>query len=76
MYTKGLLVTSIVLPFHFDSLKFLQLFQGQGYGKPSVYHATIIIFLEYFAWGLLTGPMLNVSLLFCTVILGSKILFC
>ena len=37
------------------------LFQSQGYGKPSVYHATIIIFLEYFAWGLLTGPMLNVS---------------
>ncbi|XP_028403566.1 hippocampus abundant transcript 1 protein-like [Dendronephthya gigantea] len=33
---------------------------AQGYGKPSVYHATIIIFLEYFAWGLLTGPMLNV----------------
>ena len=41
----------------------LNSFQGQGYGKPSVYHATIIIFLEYFAWGLLTGPMLNVSLL-------------
>lgn len=33
---------------------------AQGYGKASVYHATIIIFLEYFAWGLLTGPMLNV----------------
>ncbi|XP_046841230.1 hippocampus abundant transcript 1 protein-like [Xenia sp. Carnegie-2017] len=35
-------------------------FADQGYGSPSVFHATVIIFLEYFAWGLLTGPMLNV----------------
>ena len=27
--------------------------------KPSVYHAVIVIFLEFFAWGLLTAPMLN-----------------
>ncbi|XP_048585821.1 hippocampus abundant transcript 1 protein [Nematostella vectensis] len=33
---------------------------GSGYGKPSVYHATVVIFLEYFAWGLLTSPMLGV----------------
>merc|ERR1739838_651097 len=27
---------------------------------PSVYHAVIIIFLEFFAWGLLTTPMMDV----------------
>ncbi|XP_072815165.1 hippocampus abundant transcript-like protein 1 isoform X5 [Vicugna pacos] len=32
----------------------------QGFGRPSVYHAAIVIFLEFFAWGLLTTPMLNV----------------
>jgi len=29
-------------------------------GSPSIYHAVIIIFLEFFAWGLLTTPMMNV----------------
>uniref|UniRef100_A0A672MCH5 Major facilitator superfamily (MFS) profile domain-containing protein n=1 Tax=Sinocyclocheilus grahami TaxID=75366 RepID=A0A672MCH5_SINGR len=32
----------------------------QGIGKPSVYHAVVVIFLEFFAWGLLTTPMLLV----------------
>nr|XP_042136234.1 hippocampus abundant transcript 1 protein-like [Peromyscus maniculatus bairdii] len=32
----------------------------QGLGSPSVYHAVIIIFLEIFAWGLLTAPTLVV----------------
>ncbi|XP_051017736.1 hippocampus abundant transcript-like protein 1 [Acomys russatus] len=32
----------------------------QGFGQPSVYHAAIVIFLEFFAWGLLTTPMLTV----------------
>ncbi|KAF6120343.1 major facilitator superfamily domain containing 14C [Phyllostomus discolor] len=32
----------------------------QGFGRPSVYHAAIVIFLEFFAWGLLTTPMLTV----------------
>ncbi|XP_006872653.1 PREDICTED: hippocampus abundant transcript-like protein 1-like [Chrysochloris asiatica] len=32
----------------------------QGLGRPSVYHAAIVIFLEFFAWGLLTTPMLTV----------------
>ncbi|XP_049626034.1 hippocampus abundant transcript-like protein 1 [Suncus etruscus] len=32
----------------------------QGVGRPSVYHAAIVIFLEFFAWGLLTTPMLTV----------------
>uniref|UniRef100_A0A671Q3U4 Hippocampus abundant transcript 1 protein-like n=1 Tax=Sinocyclocheilus anshuiensis TaxID=1608454 RepID=A0A671Q3U4_9TELE len=32
----------------------------QGIGKPSVYHAVVVIFLEFFAWGLLTMPMLTV----------------
>uniref|UniRef100_A0A8C9U4F8 Hippocampus abundant transcript 1 protein n=1 Tax=Scleropages formosus TaxID=113540 RepID=A0A8C9U4F8_SCLFO len=34
--------------------------QPQGIGSPSVYHALIIIFLEFFAWGLLTAPTLVV----------------
>lgn len=32
----------------------------QGIGEPSVYHAVVVIFLEFFAWGLLTTPMLAV----------------
>ncbi|XP_028831399.1 MFSD14 family MFS transporter isoform X1 [Denticeps clupeoides] len=32
----------------------------QGTGEPSVYHAVVVIFLEFFAWGLLTTPMLTV----------------
>lgn len=32
--------------------------------KPSVYHATVVIFLEFFAWGLLTSPTMTVSPLF------------
>ncbi|KYO20665.1 hippocampus abundant transcript 1 protein [Alligator mississippiensis] len=32
----------------------------QGIGRPSVYHAVVVIFLEFFAWGLLTTPMLTV----------------
>ncbi|KAI7791258.1 MFSD14 family MFS transporter [Triplophysa rosa] len=31
----------------------------QGFGAPSVYHAVIVIFLEFFAWGLLTAPTLG-----------------
>uniref|UniRef100_A0A663EX62 Hippocampus abundant transcript 1 protein n=1 Tax=Aquila chrysaetos chrysaetos TaxID=223781 RepID=A0A663EX62_AQUCH len=34
--------------------------QQQGIGRPSVYHAVVVIFLEFFAWGLLTTPMLTV----------------
>uniref|UniRef100_A0A2K5C8B0 Major facilitator superfamily (MFS) profile domain-containing protein n=1 Tax=Aotus nancymaae TaxID=37293 RepID=A0A2K5C8B0_AOTNA len=32
----------------------------QGIVSPSVYHAVIVIFLEFFAWGLLTAPTLVV----------------
>ncbi|XP_039613921.1 hippocampus abundant transcript-like protein 1 [Polypterus senegalus] len=32
----------------------------QGVGSASVTHAVIVIFLEFFAWGLLTTPMLTV----------------
>uniref|UniRef100_A0A3Q3WU90 Major facilitator superfamily (MFS) profile domain-containing protein n=1 Tax=Mola mola TaxID=94237 RepID=A0A3Q3WU90_MOLML len=35
-------------------------FIQQGTGRPSVYHAVVVIFLEFFAWGLLTTPMLTV----------------
>lgn len=31
--------------------------------KPSVYHALVVIFLEFFAWGLLTTPTITVSLM-------------
>ncbi|XP_074128162.1 hippocampus abundant transcript 1 protein-like [Sminthopsis crassicaudata] len=34
--------------------------ERQGIGEPSVYHAVVVIFLEFFAWGLLTTPMLTV----------------
>ncbi|XP_050433214.1 hippocampus abundant transcript 1 protein isoform X2 [Adelges cooleyi] len=30
-----------------------------GIGKPSIYHALIITFLEYFSWGLLTLPTVS-----------------
>uniref|UniRef100_A0AAY4BI84 Hippocampus abundant transcript 1 protein n=1 Tax=Denticeps clupeoides TaxID=299321 RepID=A0AAY4BI84_9TELE len=33
---------------------------GFGPGSPSVYHAVVVIFLEFFAWGLLTAPTLVV----------------
>ena len=29
--------------------------------KPSVFHVLVVIFLEFFAWGLLTSPMITVS---------------
>uniref|UniRef100_A0A8C9WIL7 Si:ch211-87m7.2 n=2 Tax=Scleropages formosus TaxID=113540 RepID=A0A8C9WIL7_SCLFO len=32
----------------------------QGVGSASVIHAVVVIFLEFFAWGLLTTPMLTV----------------
>uniref|UniRef100_A0A6Q2ZES7 Major facilitator superfamily (MFS) profile domain-containing protein n=1 Tax=Esox lucius TaxID=8010 RepID=A0A6Q2ZES7_ESOLU len=32
----------------------------KGIGRPSVSHAVVVIFLEFFAWGLLTTPMLTV----------------
>ncbi|KAL4236046.1 Hippocampus abundant transcript 1 protein [Mactra antiquata] len=31
-----------------------------GISQPSVYHALVVIFLEFFAWGLLTNPMIMV----------------
>lgn len=31
--------------------------------QASLFHALIIIFLEYFSWGLLTVPVINVSFL-------------
>ncbi|XP_013785386.1 hippocampus abundant transcript 1 protein-like [Limulus polyphemus] len=35
-------------------------FITSGMGEPSVYHAAAVIFLEFFAWGLLTTPMITV----------------
>ncbi|KAG5883987.1 hypothetical protein JTB14_019969 [Gonioctena quinquepunctata] len=31
-----------------------------GIGQPSLYHALVVIFLEFFAWGLLTMPLISV----------------
>lgn len=31
-----------------------------GCCEANVYHAVVVIFLEYFAWGLLTVPVINV----------------
>jgi hypothetical protein len=36
--------------------------QGSGIGEPSLYHALVVIFLEFFAWGLLTTPMITVTI--------------
>uniref|UniRef100_A0A669C314 Major facilitator superfamily domain containing 14B n=1 Tax=Oreochromis niloticus TaxID=8128 RepID=A0A669C314_ORENI len=44
---------STTLPCDDDNLQ-------QGIGRPSVYHAVVVIFLEFFSWGLLTTPMLTV----------------
>ncbi|KAF6030365.1 HIAT1 [Bugula neritina] len=37
-----------------DSAKF-----SESNIKPSVYHALVVIFLEFFAWGLLTTPTIS-----------------
>ncbi|CAF1262533.1 unnamed protein product [Rotaria sordida] len=34
--------------------------KSSGFGKPSVYHGLVVIFLEFFAWGLLTNPIISV----------------
>lgn len=36
------------------------LHQKTGIFQPSVYHALIVIFLEFFSWGLLTSPVIKV----------------
>ncbi|XP_065359171.1 hippocampus abundant transcript 1 protein isoform X4 [Calliphora vicina] len=33
---------------------------SSGIGEPSVHHALVVIFLEFFAWGLLTMPVISV----------------
>ena len=33
---------------------------SNGIGDASIYHALVVIFLEFFAWGLLTSPMISV----------------
>lgn len=35
-------------------------FPTSGIGSPSLYHALVVIFLEFFAWGLLTMPLISV----------------
>ncbi|XP_060824655.1 hippocampus abundant transcript 1 protein isoform X1 [Bombus pascuorum] len=34
--------------------------KSSGIGEASVYHALVVIFLEFFAWGLLTMPVISV----------------
>ncbi|CAL4109780.1 unnamed protein product, partial [Meganyctiphanes norvegica] len=44
-----------------NKIKFCEPFGfSSGIGEPSVYHALVVIFLEFFAWGLLTSPMISV----------------
>merc|ERR1719481_2479609 len=33
---------------------------SSGLGEASIYHSLVVIFLEFFAWGLLTSPMITV----------------
>jgi hypothetical protein len=35
--------------------------KSSGIGKPSFVHVLIVIFLEFFAWGLLTDQVITVS---------------
>ncbi|XP_022218168.1 hippocampus abundant transcript 1 protein isoform X4 [Drosophila obscura] len=35
------------------------IFTSSGIGEPSVHHALVVIFLEFFAWGLLTMPIIS-----------------
>lgn len=37
-----------------------QVMTSTGVGEASIYHALVVIFLEFFAWGLLTSPMITV----------------
>ncbi|CAB3378635.1 Hypothetical predicted protein [Cloeon dipterum] len=39
---------------------YANMFQSSGIGEPSVFHALVVIFLEFFAWGLLTVPIIAV----------------
>ncbi|CAF0792308.1 unnamed protein product [Adineta steineri] len=36
-----------------------KIIKSGGFGKPSVYHGLVVIFLEFFAWGLLTNPVIS-----------------
>ena len=36
---------------------------SSGIGKPSFVHVLIVIFLEFFAWGLLTDQVITVSMI-------------
>lgn len=55
--------------------------QAAGIGEASLSHALVVIFLEFFAWGLLTVPVINVlaetfptnSFLMNGLILGVKV---
>ncbi|CAF1133727.1 unnamed protein product [Adineta ricciae] len=40
-------------------IKQRRLIKPGGFGKPSVYHGLVVIFLEFFAWGLLTNPIIS-----------------
>lgn len=55
-YIRNWLLVSISINCYF----FIYILQSSGIGKPSVYHALVVIFLEYFSWGLLTMPVINV----------------
>lgn len=38
-------------------IKMIQMYKG--FGRPTVFHALIVIFAEFFAWGLLYIPTMN-----------------
>ncbi|CAF5043819.1 unnamed protein product, partial [Rotaria magnacalcarata] len=42
----------------FDNRRY-KIIKPGGFGKPSVYHGLVVIFLEFFAWGLLTNPVIS-----------------
>lgn len=44
----------------FNNIVYSFISQSSGVGEASVYHALVVIFLEFFAWGLLTMPIISV----------------
>ncbi len=58
VYIYGLKVDDKIMRVNY---LFVVLFQTSGLYEPSLYHALVVIFLEFFAWGLLTSPIIKVS---------------
>lgn len=43
-----------------EAFQMMSLYSQHSVGRAKVAHAVVVIFLEFFSWGLLTTPMLTV----------------